>query len=158
MALTDVRTGETTYWTGEVITLGVVASRVHLRQVGSGMSLVIESIDFPELLRAQLGTIAAAFVFDATLGSTARRALNAGELEPLDARRLALQGALRHVDDVGLDGGADVLLHGALDLYSLAGERPSLEERAAVWQRLALLPHTAVRARLADRLELALPA
>ena len=158
VALTDVRTGETTYWTGEVITLGVVASRVHLREVGTSGSIVIDSIDFPELLRGQLGTIAAAFVFDATLRSDARRAINAGELEPLDARRMALQGALRHVDDGGLDGGADVLLHGALDLYALAGEQPSLEERAAVWQRLALLPHTAVRARLADRLELALPA
>lgn len=155
--LTDRRTGTTSRWVGEVITMGVVASRVHLRPAGGGPGLVVEAIDLPEALRARLATIAAAFVFDATLNSVARRALDAGELEPLAARRAALDGALRHIDAVGFDGGADVLLHGALDLFSLAGEHPSLEERAAVWQRLAALPTSAMRTRLADRLELVLP-
>jgi hypothetical protein len=155
--LIDLRTGERTRWTGEVITMGVVASRVHLRRVGMGMSAVIEAIDFPEALRAQLATIAAAFVFDATINGSARRALDAGELEPADARRTALNGALEHIGTAGFDSGADLLLHGALDLYALAGVHPTLEERAMVWQRLAGLPASAARSRLADRLELVLP-
>jgi hypothetical protein len=154
--LTDLRTGEFSRWTGEVITMGVVASRVHLRRERGGSS-VVEAIDFPEALRAQLATIAAAFVFDATLNNSARRALDAAVLEPAEARRAALDGALHHIDRTGLADGADLLLHGALDLFALAAAHPTLEERAAVWQRLALLPPSAVRARLADRLDLVLP-
>jgi hypothetical protein len=155
--LTDLRTGAATHWRGEVITMGVVASRVHLRPVHGEAGTVVEAIDFPEPIRERLATVAAAFVFDSTLTTEARRALDAGDLEPLAARRAALDGALRHVDSAGLLAGADVQLHGVLDLFSLAGERPSLEERAAVWQRLAASPPSAARSRLADRLELVLP-
>ena len=55
------------------------------------------------------------------------------------------------------DVAAAPLLHSALDLYALAGVRLTLEERAIVWQRLASVPATAGRARLADRLDLVLP-
>jgi hypothetical protein len=155
--LTDVRTGEQTRWLGEVVTMGVIASRVHLRPAWGGASMVIEAIDFPELLRTQLATIAAAFVFDVTLDSGQRRALDSGELDPADARRAALVGALGTIlpDDIEL--AAAPLLHGALDLYALAGVHLTLEERAIVWQRLAPLPESAERSRLADRLALALP-
>jgi hypothetical protein len=154
--LTDLRTGEETRWLGEVITQGVVASRVHLRPAWGGASLVIEAMDFPEVIRVQLATIAAAFVFDATLNTQQRRALDSGELEPAEARRAALVGALEMIYQDDIDLGVAPLLHSALDLYALAGTHLTLEERAIVWQKLAPLAGSAARSRLADRLELVL--
>jgi hypothetical protein len=152
--LTDLRTGEETRWIGEVISLGVVANRVHLRPAWGGASLVVEAIDFPEAIRTRIATIAAAFVFDATLGEAQRRALDSGLLDPVSARRAALEGALEILYPADAELVAAPLLHGVLDLWALAGESLSLEERALVWQHLAPLPHSIARTRLAERLEL----
>jgi hypothetical protein len=157
LVIVDRRTGDTTRWRGEVITMGVVASRVHINRVGTRGSIVVEAIDFPEPVRERLATVAAAYVLDVTLHGDARRALDAGELAPVDARRRALQGALSMVREAGLDGDGDLLLHGVLDLYALAGDWLTLEERASVWRELATMPDSPRRSRLAERLELILP-
>ncbi len=157
LLLTERRTGRSERWRGEVVTMGVVASRVHVQRVDKGGTTVVEAIDFPEPLRERLATVAAAYVLDVTLHGDARRALDAGELAPLGARRAALNGALSMVRAAGLEGDGDLLLHGVLDLYALAGDWPSLEERAAVWRELASLPATPRRNRLAERLSLVLP-
>jgi hypothetical protein len=157
LVIVDRRTGDTTRWRGEVITMGVVASRVHISRAGTRGSIVVEAIDFPEPVRERLATVAAAYVLDVTLHGDARRALDAGELAPVDARRRALQGALSMVREAGLDGDGDLLLHGVLDLYALAGDWLTLEERASVWRELATMPDSPRRSRLAERLELKLP-
>ena len=157
LMLVDRRTGEASRWHGEVITMGVVASRVHINRVGTPGSIVVEAIDFPEPVRERLATVAAAYVLDVTLHGDSRRALDAGELAPVDARRRALQGALSMVREAGLEGDGDLLLHGVLDLYALAGDWLTLEERAAVWRELATMHDSARRSRLAERLELILP-
>lgn len=157
LILKNRRTDLVERWRGEVVTMGVVASRVHVQEVGRTGTSVVDAIDFPEPVRERLATVAAAYVLDVTLHGDARRSLDAGELAPLDARRAALHGALSMVRAAGLDGDGDLLLHGVLDLYALAGDWPSLEERASVWRELAAVGSSPRRQRLAERLALILP-
>jgi hypothetical protein len=155
LELRSRRTGATHRWEGEVITHGVVASRVHLRRDGGAMR-VVDAKDFPEPVRDRLAAVAARRVLDLTLRGEPRRKHDAGELSAADARRAAFAGALERIAVEGVEHGTDLLVHGALDLHALAEEWPTLEERGAAWQVLAPLPESPARARLAARLDLAL--
>ncbi|HRP07652.1 MAG TPA: DUF3536 domain-containing protein [Gemmatimonadales bacterium] len=157
LVLSDRRTGRERRWRGEVTTMGVVASRVRLTRSWSGEELEIDTFDLPAPVRERLATITAAFVLDITLHGGARLALDAGEMSPTDARRAALQGALDMLRSADIVDGGDVVLHAVLDLYALAGDQLTMEERAVIWRSLSRFGPSAERDRLASRLLLVFP-
>jgi len=153
LVLRSRRTGTEHRWRGEVITHGVVATRVHVRRDDQATD-VVDAEEFPEPIRQRLAAVAAQRVYGVTLHGEAQRAFAAGELSAEDARRAALGGALERLAVHGPESGADILVHGVLDLHALAEAWPTREERGAAWQVLAALPDSPARARLADRLGL----
>ena len=149
------RTGRECRWHAEPVTLGVMATRVHVRTIPGSEPLVVEIADFPDPIRQALREIATPMIYAAALDGDDAGLLHAGLLERDAARTRALAGAWRLIERDGLDQAA-VVLHGVLDLFDLDRLRPPDEARADAFTRLARLPASHPRDALADRFGLVL--
>ncbi len=135
----------------EPVVVGVVASRVHVRERDAANgSHVVGASDFPAPIRQLMLELATPLVVEATVDDDELDRFLSGTVPPATVRSAALAGAWRLVERDGLDV-AEVVVHAALDLFSLAREEPSLGERAEAWQRLEGM-RGAARDRLAERL------
>ena len=144
------RTGRELMWAATPIVEGVVADRVHVRQIDSGIEQIVSIDQFPPPVRMHLDAMARPIVYDATLDASVRELLAEGGLDAAAARRLALEGAWATVGRDGLDR-ADVLVHAAIDLYRLAETAIPAELRIAAYDLLMPLPPSRSRSALAER-------
>ncbi|MGD9524873.1 MAG: DUF3536 domain-containing protein [Gemmatimonadales bacterium] len=144
------RAGVERRWRTETVSFGVVAERVHVRELDRGEAIVIGAREFPAPFRRRLLALAGPLVMEACFGPGV---MGAGEL--LAAGRTAVREATLEaswglVARDGLDA-ADVVVHGALDLYALEDLDLPDDARSRAFERLAALPATTARERLAER-------
>ncbi len=156
LVIIERRTGARTRWHAEVVTVGVVATRVHVRAAAGGRSAVVLMEDFPAPVRQTLRIIAAPMVFDAALTADDRTLLTSGLLDTATARARALRGAWLLVARDGLDA-AGIVVHSVLDLYDLDGEHPDAALCAEAFLNLQDASPSRLRDALAERFGLALP-
>lgn len=149
------RTGLVTRWATETVVPGIVASRVHVRAIDAEAGVVVEVSDLPSPARRLLLEVATPLVLEATVAEETRARLRSGAVPVPVVRAEALRGAWELVGRDGLDA-ADVVVHAALDLYDLDGGALTLLERGDAWRRMADLPESAARRRLAERMRLEL--
>lgn len=148
------RTGRTTVWRAEPVTPGVVAHRIHVREHDEqGVGAVVALRELPRPARELLRRVATPLVLEAAVSPERLAELMSGAASLEEIRSMALAGAWCLAERDGLEA-ADVVVHAALDLFDLDGVEPSLLERSTAWQRLARLPASAARRRLAERLRL----
>jgi hypothetical protein len=157
IVVTHRRTGRSCRWHAEPVTLGVVATRVHLRSAAGGHATVVANHDFPGPVRDALRIIAAPMVFDAALTADDRTLLISGLLDSTTARARALRGAWLLVARDGLDD-AGIVVHSVLDLYDLDGEVPDATLCAEAFLDLQVAPPSRLRDALAERFGLEFPA
>lgn len=138
-------------WHAAPVSLGVLASRVHVRELGGrGWSGMIEATEFPAPLRTELYHLAAPLVFDRGLAEPMPPyPLPDGDDRYAPLRR-ALSAAWRN--DENLDG-ADlaVRIHAALDLWALSASPLPDDVRSEARLRLAQFPPSLRRDQLAER-------
>ncbi|HEX3927469.1 MAG TPA: DUF3536 domain-containing protein [Gemmatimonadales bacterium] len=150
------RTGHEDRWRTVTDTPGLVARQVVVTGTGTAEPLTVLASDYPEPLRELLLRFARPVVLDAALSAESRAALRDGMVDAALARDLALDGAWQLVMRDGLDA-ADTVVHGVLDLFDLDAVPLTTPARAEAFLRLAGLPQSPARVRLADRLGLAIP-
>jgi hypothetical protein len=152
------RTDREYRWRTASHTPGLVAEHVRVASAdGAEVEHVIHARNFPAPARAILQAIVRPMVFEATLSPDERLALANGTLDIASARDLALERAWGIVAEDGLEE-ADVVVHGALDLYDLDDEPVPDAMRTAAFLILEALPASLERDALAGRLGLALDA
>ncbi len=150
------RTGAEFRWATTPVTFGVVADRVHVRNLDAAGDTIIPIERYPPPVRAILDAIARPIVLDATLDAASREALRDGLLEGDQLRGLVLSQAWDILHRDGIEQ-ADVIVHGAIDLYRLA-ERPLPRlVRVDAIARLTALPPGRARTALSDRFGITLP-
>lgn len=155
IVLRHTRSGVTSEWHVEPVTLGIVATRCHVRRADDHRTLVVPIAKYPSPVTDILYQIAAPMVFDAALAPADTELLRSGALAPEDARRRALAGAWRLVARDGFDA-AGVVVHSVLDLWNLSDDTLDDGRRAEALQMLQPLPASHSRDALADRFEVAL--
>ncbi|MGH7581765.1 MAG: DUF3536 domain-containing protein [Gemmatimonadales bacterium] len=143
-------TSEHSRWRAEPVVHGLIATRVHVREIPAGTAIVCSAGDFPEPVRVALRDLAAPLIFEATLSAADRALLDAGELGDSEARRRTLEGAWRLVERDGIDA-AIIVLHAVLDLYELDGATLSPADLTEAETGLAGMPHSLLREALARR-------
>ncbi|MBA2292167.1 MAG: DUF3536 domain-containing protein [Gemmatimonadales bacterium] len=144
------RTGHERMWMTSPVVLGVVADRVHVRDIDGGSERIIVMSRFPAPIRNILADGATPIVLEATLAPEVLARVADGRMDPAAVRWAALAGAWEQVDRDGIEA-ADVLVHAAIDLQMLAGEPIPLDARTDALHRLAGLPTGHARDSIADR-------
>jgi hypothetical protein len=144
-------TGSRRRWHTETVAFGVVAERIHVREVGGEeTSMVVETRELPAPFRRRLLSLAGPLVFEACFGPGM---LGSGELLAAGratVREAALEASWDLVMQDGLDV-ADAVVHAALDLYALEDLPVPDDARSRAFERLRALPASPARERLAAR-------
>ena len=143
------RTGNERSWITTPHVFGVVADRVTVRDT-DGHEWLIGIDRYPAPVRALLEEIAGPLVLDAVLTAADRETVRSGTLSGDALRRVVLERAWEMAARDGIDA-ADVLLHGAIDLFRLAEAPLPAAIRVDALARLAELPSGPSRDELADR-------
>lgn len=142
-------------WQVEPVTLGVLATRAHVRTIPGTVARIVGIAAYPEPIRRALREIATPIILDAALTADDRAAIRAGLLDQPVSRDRALAGAWLLV---ARDGVADagVVVHGVLDLFDLDAVMVPDAQRTDAFERLTAQPAGPAREALALRLGLAL--
>ncbi|MEO8478056.1 MAG: DUF3536 domain-containing protein [Gemmatimonadota bacterium] len=149
--------GRARRWQTELITLGVVPRRIHVREDSEGgWSGVILLEEIPAPLCRRLLSLALPVVLEAAVGTRHldATAMLGGGLPALLPRILA--GAWQR----GTEGdpvGTATIVHAVLDLWLLSGQDVPDAIATDAWLRLAAWPANSERDQLADRFGIAIP-
>jgi len=149
--------GRTRRWHTELITLGVVPQRIHVREEAEhGWSGVILLEEIPAPLRRRLLSLALPVVLEATVGTRHldATAMLGGGVPALLPRILTGAWQRGSQDD---PVGAATMVHAVLDLWMLSGQEIPDAVTSDAWVRLATWPASSARDQLAERFGISLP-
>lgn len=145
--LTHRSTGSVLSWHAQPITLGAVATRVHLRKAGGDATgTMVLTREFPAPVRRALLQLVLPMIAGRLLGDKS----NWETTDPAVLRRVAMAAAWQQASTTDL-ARAEPLLHAALDLWALANRDVEDDVRATAWTRLDHCERSPARQRLADR-------